>query len=314
MKKGIAYTLVFALLLGMMLCVPLQNSAAMSVLSAGQQPDEMLTEAFNALTAVKNMHMDMDMTLDMNMIMSFGDQKMSMPMSILLNAGMDEQMEPLCFQGQMNLSMNSFGMEQTQNYMFYAEKNDGFVSIYSSEDEGANWKVQRSAEKDVPTIDPATIVGLLVNNIKDFENTGTELLDGTETSVYSGKLDLQLMDQLLEKAGAANALSGLTEEVGLEGGLAAFGDIGFTMYIDINTKLPIRYSLDMTDLLKNMLGAVLKTLMGMEDMEGYEVDVEIDTAIMECRMKDFNALPTLEVPEDVKAVAVEGEKAALVTP
>ena len=89
MKKGIAYTLVFALLLGLMLCVPLQKSAAMSALSADQQPDEMLTEAFTALTAAKNMHMDMDMTLDINVVISYGDQKMPMPLGILLTASMD---------------------------------------------------------------------------------------------------------------------------------------------------------------------------------------------------------------------------------
>ena len=210
--------------------------------------------------------------------------------------------------------MNAMGSSQAQSYMFYMEKNDNIVSTYSSEDEGASWKVTRSEGKDVPTIDAATIVGLLVNNIKDFENTGTELLDGAETTVWSGKLDIQWMDQLMEKVDSTGTLSGLMEEAGLEGGLDALGDIGFTLYIDATTKLPIRYSLDLTDLLKNMLGAALKTLMGMGDMEGYEVAVEIDTAIMECRLKDFNALPALEVPEDVKAVAVEGENTEPVTP
>ena len=76
MKKGIALSLVFTLLLGVMLCVPTQSSEALSVLSEGQQPDELLTESFNALRTVKNGHIDMDMTLDMNMIIAFGDQKL----------------------------------------------------------------------------------------------------------------------------------------------------------------------------------------------------------------------------------------------
>lgn len=307
MKKGIALSLVFALLVGVMLCVPTRSSEALGMLSEGQQPDELLTESFEALRTLKSGHVDADLTLDMNMIISFGGQNMSMPISILLKTALDEQTEPLCLQGQMDLDMSSMGASQTKSYLFYFEKEDNVFAAYSSEDNGASWKVTKSEAKAAQKIDIANVASLIATNIKEFENTGTELVDGVEAQVYSGKLDTGFLQQAMEKAGAADSLDKVTDELGIEGGLSALGDIGFAMYIDANTHLPLKFTMDMSDLLKNVVGAVLKTAMGMDDMDGYEMDVEITSALLECRLKDINALPALEVPVEVKTVAVETE-------
>ena len=309
MKKGIALSLVFTLLLGVMLCVPTQSSEALSVLSEGQQPDELLTESFNALRTVKNGHIDMDMTLDMNMIIAFGDQQMSMPISILLNGSMDEQTDPLYLQGQISMDLSAMGSSQKQGYLFYLEKEGNVLATYSSEDDGASWKVQKTEGKAdaANAADIANVSSLIAANIKEFQTTGTELLDGVEAVVYSGKLDTGFLQEAMEKAGAADTLASLTEEVGIEGGLSALGDIGFAMYIDPDTHLPLKFTMDMADLLKNVVGVALKSAMGMDDMEGYEMDVQITSALLECRLKDVNALSALAVPEEVKAVAVETE-------
>ena len=309
MKKGIAVSLIFALLL----CVPSQSSAALSIVSAEKEPDAVLAESFDALLALNTVHMDMDMALDMNMVISYGGQQMAMPMSLTLNASIDEQMDPVRFQGKINMDMNAMGSGQSQSYMFYIARDGDVLTAYVSEDDGASWDFNQSEGNNLPQFDTASIVALISDNIRDFRAIGTETIDGTDTVVYSGTLDIQFLQQLLEKADAADALSELTEELGIEGGIDALGDLGFTMYIDPTTHLPLKYAFDMTDMLKNVLNVVTQVAMGLNDMEGYEMSVEIDAAILNCRLKDFNALPALEVPAEIKATVTELPSVTLTT-
>ncbi len=312
MKKGIAVSLVLALLLSVMVFVPLQSSEALGWLSAQAGPsqspsDDPLAESFRAIYDQESAHMDMDMALDLNMVISSdGQALMSMPMSIALTLGMDEQIKPACAFMQMTMNMNAMGSEQTMNVLLYTEQSDEGYAVYSSTDDGENWTVSKSKTGVAPKFDFESVIKLLADNIKDFEATGTEIVDGVETVVYSGKMDTSFLKQAIEEAGEADALNELSENTGLsEDFFSTMGDIPFTMNVDPNTHLPLKYTMDMTDVLKNMMGSILKAAMGMGDMDGYELDVQFDTAIVNCRMKDYNAVGPVEVPESVKAVAVE---------
>ena len=156
MKKGIALFLTLALALGLVTFAPLSSSAAASRLSAATSPseplsDEVLTETYTVLYALESMHMDMDVTVEMNMDVSYSGQKMSVPMSILMRLEADEQKNPIRVRGQMRMDANTMGNAQQQNALLYAEEADGVITAYASADDGVSWTTNQT---DAPTLDP----------------------------------------------------------------------------------------------------------------------------------------------------------------
>lgn len=302
MKKGIALFLTLALTLGLVTFAPLSSSAAASRLSAATSPseplsDEVLTETYTALYALESMHMDMDVTVEMNMDVSYSGQKMSVPMSILMRLEADEQKNPIRIRGQMHMDANTMGKNQQMSALLYAEQADGVITAYASEDDGVSWTTNQT---DAPTLDPVQMVSVIVDHSRDFHATGKELVDGNETLVYVGKLDGSFIQQATNIIGSG-AVSDLVGEDMTAENLNSLGDIDVAMYIDTKTRLPLRYTMDMSELMKNLMGTALQSLAGTQIQEGYEMNVVIHTAKMECYLKDFNAVSPIEIPEAARA-------------
>ena len=95
MKKGIALVLTLALLLSMTLLFPMRHSEATSLVSATKSSsdpssEEVVKEVFGALNALDSLHLDMDITVELNVVVSYSGQKMSVPMNILMHVDMAE--------------------------------------------------------------------------------------------------------------------------------------------------------------------------------------------------------------------------------
>ena len=167
MKKGIALVLTLALLLSMTLLFPMRHSEATSLVSATKSSsdpssEEVVKEVFGALNTLDSLHLDMDITVELNVVVSYSGQKMSVPMNILMHVDMAEQKEPLLIGGQMNLEMNAMGSAQKQDILFYTVKEDGVITSYSSSGNGVSWTAKQA---DAPSIDPLEISAVLVQFI-----------------------------------------------------------------------------------------------------------------------------------------------------
>ena len=303
MKKGIALILTLALLLSVTLLCPMRYSEAASLVSASKSTsdpssDEVVKEVYGALNALDSMHLVMDITVEMSVVISYSGQKMSMPMSILMHVDMAEQKEPLLLQGEMSMEMNAMGSAQKQDSLFYAAQEDGVITTYSSDDNGASWTAKQA---DAPSIDPLEVSTALVNSSRDFRAAGKELVDGTETTVYTGKLSTSFLQQFMEEGGSTEAMSGLTDGL-TASDLEVMEDIDVIMYVDPGTHLPLRYTMDMSGMMKDLMKVALASATG---MDGYEMDVEIDVAGAECRLGDFNSISPIEIPDAAKGSAAK---------
>ena len=303
MKKGISLVLTLALLLSMTLLFPMRSSEAASLVSATKSvsdpsSDEVVAEVYGALNALDSMHLVMDITVEMSVVISYSGQKMSMPMSILMHVDMAEQKEPLLLQGEMSMEMNAMGSAQKQDSLFYAAQEDGVITTYSSDDNGASWTAKQA---DAPSIDPLEVSTALVNSSRDFRAAGKELVDGTETTVYTGKLSTSFLQQFMEEGGSTEAMSGLTDGL-TASDLEVMEDIDVIMYVDPETHLPLRYTMDMSGMMKDLMKVALASATG---MDGYEMDVEIDVARAECRLGDFNSISPIEIPDAAKGSAAK---------
>ncbi len=304
MKKSVAFCLALALLFCLTALIPTRSSAADGILGAASstQPastPDLLTEAYTNLYTLDSMHLDMRMKLEMSMAISVSGQSLDIPVSIDLLYGMDQQRDPLRVHGEIEMNMNAMGNTQTQRMTLYGEQTGSQTTTFVSSDGGVTWNVSQA---ETTPVNPPDMVAILINNSNGFQTVKNETVLGREAVVYTGQLDGKFFRQLMEASGSGDALSGfMGEDASVADNL--IGIIGVTLYIDAETHLPLRFSMDMTEMMTGMMKAAMEKAMGLSDMEGLEVSVDIPAVIVDCDLSQFNSVPPIEIPEAVRDAA-----------
>ena len=295
MKKIVPVLLTLSLLFGLMLAFPAAPARAEST------PEQELTEAFTNLNALDSLHMDLDFAIDLTIDISMeGQSLMNLPMNIALKLGMEYQKEPYAMHGQMEMHMTSMGQTENKQSLMYGEKDGDAVISYSSEDDGATWTKKRTEKATFSLGDLSTIIG----SAKEIQKINMETVDGHDMDVYTAIVDGQYLQQALDAAGSNNPLSGMMGEDGASG----MSDFEVVIYVDRATDLPVRISIDLATMMKEMMDGAMKAAMGMGDMEGVEVKIDLPVASVVCELSQFNSVPPIEIPEAVKAAATPAQE------
>ena len=295
MKKIVSVLLTLSLLFGLMLAFPAAPARAEST------PEQELTEAFTNLNALDSLRMDLDFAIDLTIDISMeGQSLMNLPMNIALKLGMEYQKEPYAMHGQMEMHMTSMGQTENKQSLMYGEKDGDAVISYSSEDDGATWTKKRTEKATFSLGDLSTIIG----SAKEIQKINMETVDGHDMDVYTAIVDGQYLQQALDTAGSNNPLSGMMGEDGASG----MGDFEVVIYVDRATDLPVRISIDLATMMKEMMDGAMKAAMGMGDMEGVEVKIDLPVASVVCELSQFNSVPPIEIPEAVKAAATPAQE------
>lgn len=295
MKKIVSVMLTLTLILGLMLALPSAPARAEST------PEQELTEAFTNLNALDSLHMDLDFAIDLTIDISMeGQSLMNLPMNIALKLGMEYQKEPYAMHGQMEMHMTSMGQTENKQSLMYGEKDGDAVISYSSEDDGATWTKKRTEKATFSLGDLSTIIG----SAKEIQKINMETVDGNDMDVYTAIVDGQYLQKALDAAGSNNPLSGMMGEDGASG----MSDFEVVIYVDRATDLPVRISIDLAAMMKEMMDGAMKAAMGMGDMEGVEVKIDLPVASVVCELSQFNSVPPIEIPEAVKAAATPAQE------
>ncbi len=294
MKKIVSVMLTLALLLGLMFALPTASARAEG--TAAQE----LTDAFINLNAVNSLRLDLDFALDLTIDISMeGQSLMNLPMNIALKLGMEYQKEPYAMSGQMEMQMNSMGETENKKELMYGEKDGDAVISYSSDDDGATWKKKQAEKATFSLNDLSTIIG----SAKEIQKINLETVDGN-VDVYTAIVDGQYLQKALEAVGSENPLSGMVGE----DGTSSMADFEVVIYVDRTTDLPVRISVDLAAMMKDMMDSAMKDSMGMGDAEGVEVKIDLPVAAIVCELSQFNSIPTIEIPEAVKAAATPAQE------
>lgn len=294
MKKIVSVMLTLALLLGLMFALPTASARAEG--TAAQE----LTDAFINLNAVNSLRLDLDFALDLTIDISMeGQSLMNLPMNIALKLGMEYQKEPYAMSGQMEMQMNSMGETENKKALMYGEKDGDAVISYSSDDDGVTWKKKQAEKATFSLDDLSTIIG----SAKEIQKINLETVDGN-VDVYTAIVDGQYLQTALEAVGSENPLSGMVGE----DGTSSMADFEVVIYVDRTTDLPVRISVDLAAMMKDMMDSAMKDSMGMGDVEGVEVKIDLPVAAIVCELSQFNSIPTIEIPEAVKAAATPAQE------
>ena len=240
-----------------------------------------IADAEEKLRQVKSMHIDMEMNMGLTITIAMGEMNLSIPMDIHMLYVADAIItDPYVAKMDMNLSAVGEEMQAT----IYVTRDGENIVLYTSDDGGLTWQKNTNPEAGQLPQAPAETLNLFAGTNADFQLTGTEEVNGKVASVYTGAIDGKYLQEILNSTGAAGEL---TEAVGTdisEEVLAKLSDILVTVKIDQESGLPVQYTIDMADAMKQAAA-------------GVELDLDMSAMVIDIVFSNYDAVEPIEIPE-----------------
>ena len=245
-----------------------------------------------------SMHMDMDLAMEVEMVISMGEVKQRLPMNITMTGRTDMSREPYLVMTAISLS----AMGENMDALLYGAREDGATVLDSSADGGTTWT--RTRQKDVegfllPQDSTESFGQLLDMGAADLKRIGTDVVDGKPVTVYAGKVEGKHLQEVLESAGAAEELTEAMNDDLLAEVLENLGDIGFTVMVEEESGLPVRYSMDMAEAMKGLVETILQQSLAGQDLEDMEIGMDVSSATLELTFCKFDSIDPIVIPEAV---------------
>ena len=246
------------------------------------------------LARVQSVHMDMELAMEVEMVVSVGEVKQRLPMNITMTGRTDMSREPYLVMAAISLS----AMGENMDALLYGAQEDGAMVLYSSMDGGATWTRQKGGEGLQLPQDPTESFGQLLDmGPADLKRVGTDVVDGKPVTVYAGKVEGKHLQEVLESTGAAEELTeAMNDDLPAEM-LENLGDIDFTVMIEEESGLPVRYSMDMAEALKGLVETVLQQSLAGQDLEDMEIGLDVPSATLELTLSKFDSIDPIVIPE-----------------
>ena len=248
-----------------------------------------ITNAKEKLQQVKSMHTDMEMNEEMLITIAMDELKQTMPMDIHMLYAMDVINDPYVGRADVTLSTND---ESMQGVIYVVKEGEDMI-LYASDDDGVTWN--KTVNPKDGQLGPSETLDMFSGEGVNIQLTGVEEVNGKPAKVYAGTIDGKFLQQVLNASGS---MSELTEAMGAdmsEESLAKLSDIQVTVMIDKETGLPVRYTIDMADAMKELMMAAM--VASLEIPEGMTLNIEKCKMLIEMTLSNFDAVEPIEIPE-----------------
>ncbi len=266
------------------LAAPIAILLALSLSACGDSFESAMTRAVSEMQDVESLHMDMVMGIDMSL--SADGQTLEMPIS--MDMSMDTINEPLTARATMNMNV----MQQPVSVEYYVERSGEGYMMYANMD-GGGWEAAAVDETELGQFSAVDGVEFYLQCASAFEKVGEEEVHGATASRYDGEIPADMLSEAIERSGAYD----MFESLGVSGestdGLTS--GMGLSIYLDNETGLPVRYVIDMTDLMREMMDTTLSAV-GAGDAMSWEVG----EASVSVTLSDFNGIDAIEIPDDAR--------------
>lgn len=257
-----------------------------------EETTDVYAAALEKMKEISSLNGKMNVEMDLNVEAAGQKQTMqtvtTMDMSCLYNPT------------RIKMDMDMDAGEGTKiNMSVYAEMtDDGKYNMYMYD--GANWQTQTVEAADIQQYDAAGNMTGYMQESYNFQDAGTEQIDGKDARKYTGVMTGDDMRAAILSTGTLNSLSSLgIDDSQVETMLKDLGELPITLWIDETDLYPVKYEMDMSNLLNSLMKGIMES--AGEDAEG--VSLEYTKAKIEMTCSDFNAISEFSIPEEAKAAA-----------
>ena len=248
-----------------------------------------MRQAQENMSKLESMHMEMSM--DVTMELSVLGQ--TQPMDMRVYYTMDTQNEP----ARTKLVITTSSMGQSQEQVMYTDESG---MIYMQID-GRSWQRQSAqGSSQANEMQPDQMLQLFLNSAGSFRETGSETINGSKATVYSGVLGGDYVKQVLETTGLGSTL-GEALGTGDAGNLFDnLGEIPMTVAIDDESGLVVRYTMDMAVVMENLMKNLFDSLLESQGMSGVKIEIKIGNCMATATLSQFNSVPEIVIPAEAK--------------
>lgn len=248
-----------------------------------------MRQAQENMAKLESMHMEMSM--DVTMELSVLGQ--TQPMDMRVYYTMDTQNEP----ARTKLVITTSSMGQSQEQVMYTDESG---MIYMQID-GRSWQRQSAqGSSQANEMQPDQMLQLFLNSAGSFRETGSETINGSKATVYSGVLGGDYVKQVLETTGLGSTL-GEALGTGDAGNLFDnLGEIPMTVAIDDESGLVVRYTMDMAQVMENLMKNLFNSMLTSQGLNGVEIEIKISNCMATATLSQFNSVPEIVIPAEAK--------------
>ncbi|MBC8529109.1 hypothetical protein H8699_06680 [Christensenellaceae bacterium NSJ-44] len=281
-RKAAALLLVLALAIGFGGCA--QNMT----------PAQKIVQAQINLSKVKSMTATMDMKMDFSIV----QQQIAMAIQYDMTVFSDPT------RVKADMMMDGGTLLGQQEATLYMEQQDGKAITYTLlADKWTRTEEAIGAEgSKADTFDLQSAFKLYSQCAESFKETGEEQIGGRAAIRLEGALTGEALEEAVTASGVLNSIS--------EGGnigkedvatlYQAISDLPITIWLDKEKLLPVRYEMDMTDI---MTGIMENAMSGSPEMAAY-MDFKANTCSVVVELGDFDSAPDFDIPAEAKETQV----------
>lgn len=260
------------------------------------KPEEAVLSALSRSQSLDSVHTDLNETISASIGVPAAGFSQKMDIAIVIGA--DSHMDTGT--GKTEGYLEYLG--QKLDILSYAETIDGEGWTYATNNGGKTWKREKQTDSENPFLNnPAVTIELWSKHAKNLERTGTETVGEFDTTVFCGTLSGEF---LKDTAVMAGGMFGNLDETLLKDA----ADLPIKLWIDNGSGRLVRMTLDMRDMMKKVLENAMAENLG--SVSGsVELSIDVETALLDCTMSQFNAVPEIVIPEEArkKPAAAEGD-------
>lgn len=232
-----------------------------------------------------------DMTMDMAMDFTVGEETQAINMTT--NGSIEYLNDPMSMSMNMNMDMGEAG---TMDSASYGEIVDGNFVLYTSvEDQWIKQTVGTAQEME--QYNSAKAMEVYLESMKDFTDEGVENVNGSKATKFTGTIsgdDLQAVMDSMAGMGDQMAALGLEDE-SLASLYADSGDLTISIWIDNQTVLPVKYEMDMTAMMQNIMEKLSTTT---QDLG--EITYNVSNVFVSMTVTGYDNVEAIEIPEEAR--------------
>lgn len=266
-----------------------QDSAETETPADVDDPMAAALENMNSVTS-----MEAQMVIEMDLTMEADGQSQSVESVTTMD--MAYFTDPMKIKMDMTMDMGAQGSASMSVYADADE--DGNYMMYMFD--GANWSAAPVDMGDLAEYDARNSMVSSIGDGDRYTLEGTETVDGVNAYKYSYTMTGDEMKEALSSAGAFDSFSSLgMSESDAYNMLDGMGEVVTYVWIDEATLYPIKYEMDMTEVMDALMSAIIEGLG--EEAEGISMHIPNMNMTMTCT--NFNSAADFTVPEEALSAA-----------
>lgn len=199
----------------------------------------------------------------------------------------------------MNMSQNIGEEIEIEYYMQSAE--NGMVDMYFGNEE-MGWNKQQVDMSYVEQLKGNT--DYYLSYAESFESAGEDTVNGEKTEKFQGVMKAEDINEILAETDLDSVVTSVGGDVSnLENVFEGLEDIPMTIWISEESGYPVKYDMEISQMLQVVMENTLAAYEGAEGMEEVP-EINISNAKIVMTYSDFNEAEDFEIPADIIENAV----------